>query len=131
MQDAGELWALGILTAHANMMIRDAGALHPTQTGYGPSLPSVAQKTLKPFPTWTERLVGTHICCYHELLRWLTVLLCFVEAQSDILEPLLRSFCKSPGMCNSDYQAICDQVPEWHQRQLAAAILSNPLFYTP
>ena len=57
----GELEALGIPTAHAKMMIRDAGALQPTQTGYGPSLPSVAQKTLKPISTWTDRLVGTHI----------------------------------------------------------------------
>ena len=70
-------------------------------------------------------MTGTHICCPHELIRWLAILLCFVEAHSDLLGPLLRLFMKDPGMNDSDYKDIHDQISEWLQRQLAATILSS------
>ena len=108
---------------HAKMLVRDARALHETAPVVTISPPHV--KSIKPFPPWTERMIGTHICCYLELLRWLTILLCFVEAHSDILGPLLRLFVKDPGMNDSDYKVIHDQISEWLQRQLAATILSS------
>jgi hypothetical protein len=86
----------GLNPIHAKLIIRDARALHETAPAVAVSPPPV--KSIKPFPPWTERMIGTHICCYLELLRWLTILLCFVEAHSDILGPLLRLFVKDPGM---------------------------------
>ena len=113
----------GINPIHAKMLVRDAKALHETEPIVTASPPPV--KSIKPFPSWTERMTGTHICCYLELLRWLTILLCFVEAHSDLLGPLLRLFIKDPGMNDSDYNVIHDQISEWLQRQLAATILSS------
>ena len=113
----------GFNPIHAKMLVRDARALHETAPAVTVSPPHV--KSIKPFPPWTERMIGTHICCYLELLRWLTILLCFVEAHSDILGPLLRLFVKDPGMNDSDYKVIHDQISEWLQRQLAATILSS------
>lgn len=113
----------GINPIHAKMLVRDAKALHETEPIVTASPPPV--KSIKPFPSWTERMTGTHICCYLELLRWLTILLCFVEAHSDLLGPLLRLFIKDPGMNDSDYKVIHDQISEWLQRQLAATILSS------
>ena len=116
----------GINPIHAKMLVRDARALHAPATDVTASPPPV--KSIKPFPPWTERTTGTHICCYLELLRWLTILLCFVEAHSDLLGPLLRLFIKDPGMNDSDYKGIHGQLSEWLQRQLAAT--SYPLFHT-
>jgi hypothetical protein len=112
----------GFNPIHAQLIVRDARALHETAPVALASSPKTA---LKPFPPWTEKMTGTHICCYLELLRWLTILLCFVEAHSDVLGPLLRLFMKDPGMNDSDYKTIHDQISEWCQRQLAATILSS------
>ena len=81
-----------------------------------------------------SRCVVPNIHTARELMRWLTALLCFVEAQYDTLEkgnctrhncifryipaallyfvearsvifgPAMRLFCKSPGMGDSDYK---------------------------
>ena len=106
----------GLNPIHAKLIIRDARALHETAPAVAVSPPPV--KSIKPFPPWTERMIGTHICCYLELLRWLTILLCFVEAHSDILGPLLRLFVKDPGMNDSDYKVIHDQISAWLQRPI-------------
>ena len=88
-------------------------------------------------------------------MRWLTALLCFVEAQYDTLEkgnctrhncifryipaallyfvearsvifgPAMRLFCQSPDMGDSDYKDLHDQVSGWPLSQLAAAIFSS------
>ena len=68
-------------------------------------------------------MTRTHICYPHELLRWLAILLCFVEAHCDLLGPPLRLFMKDPGMDDSDYTATHGQILEWPQRQLAATVL--------
>ena len=113
----------GFNPIHTRLIVRDARALHEIATVTSP--PAETSKVIKPFPPWTEIMTGTHICCPHELLRWLAILLCFVEAHSAVLGPLLRLFIKDPGMNDSDYKAIHDQLSEWLQRQLAATILSS------
>ena len=115
----------GFNPIHAKLIVRDARALHETAPVALAFPPHVKSTALKPFPTWTEKMAGTHICCYLELIRWLTILLCFVEAHSGVLGPLLRLFMKDPGMNDSDYTTIHDQISEWFQRQLAATILSS------
>ena len=115
----------GFNPIHARLIVRDARALHETATAMPDSPPAVKSKAPKPSPPWTERMTGTHICCPHKLIRWLAILLCFVEAHCDLLGPLLRLFMKDPGMNDADYKTIHDQISEWLQRQLAATILSS------
>ena len=116
---------LGLPRGMAKRLLNEALALHPRNELVPSTSPPVTATSIKPFPPWTERMTGTHICCYHELLRWLTTLLCFVEAHSGLLGPLLRLFMKDPGMNDADYKLIHDQISEWLQRQLAATILSS------
>ena len=116
---------LGLPRGMAKRLLNEALALHPRNELVPSTSPPVTATSIKPFPPWTERMTGTHICCYHELLRWLTTLLCFVEAHSGLLGPLLRLFMKDPGMNDADYKIIHDQISEWLQRQLAATILSS------
>ena len=73
----------GLNPIHAKLIVRDARALHEIAPAVTISPQPV--KSIKPFPPLTERMTGTHICCYLELHRWITILLCFVEAHSDIL----------------------------------------------
>ena len=61
----------GINPIHAKMLVRDARALHAPAPAVITSPPPA--KSIKPFPPWTKRMTGTHICCYLELLRWLTI----------------------------------------------------------
>jgi len=123
-----QLEALGILAIHAKMIIRDARALHYQALAPIPiQSPAVhADPKEKSWPTWTERMITTsHQCSYNELLRWLTALLCFVEAHSIIFGPIVRAFCKSPDMGDTDYKDLHDQASGWHLSQLAAAIFSS------
>ena len=106
-------------------------------------------------PRARDKMDGSHICTARELMRWLTALLCFVEAQYDTLEkgnctrhncifryipaallyfvearsvifgPAMRLFCQSPDMGDSDYKDLHDQVSGWPLSQLAAAIFSS------
>ena len=48
-----------------------------------PSSPSVSPPTP---PRGRDKMDGTHICTARELMRWLTALLCFVDAKYDTLE---------------------------------------------
>ena len=64
-------------------------------------------------------VVSGAVALFVQVGAGLAVLLCFVEAHSDILGPLLRLFCKDPGMNQSDYKVIYDQVFEWLQRQFS------------
>ena len=90
-----QLEALGILAIHAKMIIRDARAIHHKELAPIP-LPAVpADPKEKSWPPWTERMTvnaNQHQCSHNELLRWLTGLLCFVEAHSVIFGPIMRVF---------------------------------------
>ena len=66
----------GFNPIHAKLIVRDARALHETAPVALTFPPNAKSITLKPFPPWTEKMTGTHIYCYLELLRWLTILLC-------------------------------------------------------
>ena len=70
-------------------------------------------------------MIATHICGFNELLRWLTALLCFVEAHNVTLGPIVRAFCKSLEMGDTDYKVLHDKASGWHLSQLAAAIFSS------
>ena len=91
--------ALELNLIMAKQLVLEGRALHPRHELAdnkpprvdNTSRPAVTSKALKPFPPWPERLTGTHICCPHLLLlRWLAILLCFVEAHSGLLGPLLQ-----------------------------------------
>jgi len=128
MTEPSDLTGIGIPVIHARMMLKDAKAHFPSPQSKSNSAspPRVQQNsTRKPFLTWTDRMVGTHICTKQELMRWLMALLFFIEAQSDILGPLLRVFCLDPGMPHIAYLALKAQIPAWEQRQLAATIISS------
>ena len=126
MRDICDLTAIGIPVIHARMMVQDAKAHFPSPKAKSVSPSAVTLHSVrKPFLTWTDRLVGTHICTKQELLRWLTALLFFVEAESDTLGPLLRIFCLDPGMSHLTYLALHAKIPAWEQRQLAATIISS------
>ena len=59
------------------------------------------RKVMKPYAAWTGKMDGTNVYSEAELHRWLGALLCFIEAKSTILEPLLREFCVNPGIQNA------------------------------
>ena len=52
----------------------------------------------------------------------MAALLCFVEAQSPSLGPILREFCINPGMQDPEYNNLHAKIPEFDDRQLAHAI---------
>ena len=111
-----QLEALGILAIHAQMIIRDARALHYQALAPipipSPAVPADPKE--KSWPTWTERMITTsHQWSYNELLRWLTALLCFVEAHSIIFGPIVRAFCKSPDMGDTDYKDLHESSSLW------------------
>ncbi len=70
MREPSDLTAIGIPVIHAKMMIKDAKAHFPSPKSKSVSPARVQpNSTRKPFLTWTERMVGTHICTKQELLR--------------------------------------------------------------
>ncbi len=80
---ASVLESKGFNLIHAKLIVRDARALHETAPAVNASPPPVISTAPKPFSPWTGRMTGTQICCYLELLRWLTILL-LVEAHSNL-----------------------------------------------
>ena len=82
--------AIGLTNAHAQMLMKDAKALH-TQASSSPSVSPIATPPYrdtdkeKRFIAWSGKLEGIpggpHKCTRPELLQWLTALLCFIEAQ--------------------------------------------------
>ena len=70
-------------------------------------------------------MVGTHTCTLQELLRWLTALLCFIDAQSESLGQHVRAFCLDPGMPEVDVFILHALVLPWDDRQLAAVLISS------
>ena len=99
------------------MIIRDARAIHHKELAPIPSPAVPADPKEKSWPPWTERMTvnaNQHQCSHNELLRWLTGLLCFVEAHSVIFGPIMRAFCKSPDMSDIDYKDLHDQASGWH-----------------
>ena len=94
------------------------------------TIPNETNKQL-PYKVWTGKLElqgsGSSIYMYSEaeVHRWLAARLCFIEAQSTVLGPLLREFCWNPGMQDPEYQRLHAKIPEFHDRQLAHAISSS------
>ena len=94
--------------AHAQMLMEDAKALHANKESPSPSeSPDPDKDKEKRFIAWSGKLEGIpggpHNCARPELLRWLTALLCFIEAQCFALGHLgvhlhVREFCRDPGM---------------------------------
>ena len=72
---------------------------------------------------YSDKLNGGHTCLESELKRFLESLLIFVYGQSDDLGKILCKFCKDPGMNDTDFALLNDQVSERLQRQLAAALM--------
>ena len=128
--------ALGLNYVEANSLANDAMAIHQqlaaplaaTADADDLTIPNEKNKQL-PYKVWTGKLelsgLGSSIYTSAELHRWLAALLCFIEAQSSVLGPLLREFCLNPGMQDPEYQLLHDKIPEFHDRQLAHAISSS------
>ena len=106
MNDLGDLRDIGLTNAHAQMLMKDAKALHANKDSSSPSIspsatPEHDKAKEKRFIAWSGRLEGTpggtHNCTSPALLAWLTALLCFIEAQCSSLGVHLREFCRDPG----------------------------------
>jgi len=128
--------ALGLNYVEANSLVNDAMAIHQQLATPLAATADVADLTIPdeknkqlPYKVWTGKLelsgLGSSIYTSAELHRWLAALLCFVEAQSSVLGPLLREFCLDPGMLDPEYQLLHAKIPEFHDRQLAHAISSS------
>jgi len=132
MNNLDDLRAIGLTNAHAQMLMKDAKALH-TQESSSPSVsPTQPDPDLdkeKRFIAWSGKLEGIpggpHNCTRPELLRWLTALLCFIEAQCFALGVHVREFCKDPGMSTPDFLKLQAKISPWQHRQLAAVIVSS------
>ena len=133
MNDLDDLRAIGLTNAHAQMRMKDAKALH-TQSSSSPSdsptaTPDPDKDKEKRFIAWSGKLEGLpggpHNCARPELLRWLTALLCFIEAQCHSLGVHLREFCRDPGMPSPDFIKLHAKVSPWQDRQLAAVIMPS------
>ena len=70
-----------------------------------------------------DKLNGGHTTPESELKRFMESLLCFVYGQSDELGAVLRQFFLDPGMSDTDFNVLNDQVSERLQRQLAVALM--------
>ena len=126
--------ALGINYVQAMALVDDAMAMHHQPTDSPSAAPIMVDRTLPPVPpvrklvpyeAWTGKMEvppGSHVCSEAELHRWMAALLCFVEAQSPILGPILREFCINPGMQDPEYNNLHAKIPEFDDRQLAHAI---------
>ena len=127
--------ALGINYVEAASLVVDDMALHHHQPHTAAHLAApeaeddrtiTPERKVKSYPAYTDKMTplapGSSICSEAELLRWLAGLLCFIEAQSTVLGPLLREFCVNPGMLDPEYQVLHTKIPELHDRQLAHAI---------
>ena len=134
MNNIDDLRAIGLTNAHAQMLMKDAKALH-TQASSSPSVSPIATPPdrdtdkEKRFIAWSGKLEGIpggpHNCTRPELLRWLTALLCFIEAQCFALGVHVREFCKDPGMLSPDFLQLQAKISPWQHRQLAAVIVSS------
>ena len=100
MNDLDDLRAIGLTNAHAQMLMKDAKALHAQASSSPPSVSPIAtpdpdKDKEKRFIAWSGKLEGLpggpHNCARPELLRWLTALLCFIEAQCYSLGVHLRT----------------------------------------
>ena len=126
--------ALGINYVQAMALVDDAMAMHHQPTDSPSAAPIMVDRTLPPVPpvrklvpyeAWTGKMEvppGSHVCSEAELHRWMAALLCFVEAQSPSLGPILREFCINPGMQDPEYNNLHAKIPEFDDRQLAHAI---------
>ena len=134
MNNIDDLRAIGLTNAHAQMLMKDAKALH-TQASSSPSVSPIATPPdrdtdkEKRFIAWSGKLKGIpggpHNCARPELLRWPTALLCFIEAQCFALGVHVREFCKDPGMLSPDFLQLQAKISPWQHRQLAAVIVSS------
>ena len=131
MNNIDDLRAIGLTNAHAQMLMKDAKALH-TQASSSPSVspePDRDSDKEKRFIAWSGKLEGIpggpHNCTQPELLRWLTALLCFIEAQCYALGIHVREFCTDPGMSTKDFLQLQAKISPWQHRQLAAVIVSS------
>ena len=130
MNDIDDLRKIGLTNAHAQMLMKDAKALHANKESSSPSeSPDPDKDKEKRFIAWSGKLEGIpggpHNCARPELLRWLTALLCFIEAQCYSLGVHLREFCRDPGMTSSEFTTLHAKISPWQDRQLAAVILSS------
>ena len=126
--------ALGINYVQAMALADDAMAIHNQPTASFAAAPLAVDRTiplvppvrkLVPYEAWTGKMEvppGSHVCSEAELHRWMAALLCFVEAQSPSLGPILREFCINPGMQDPEYNNLHAKIPEFDDRQLAHAI---------
>ena len=128
--------ALGINYVEAHSLVIDAMAIHqqlatPLAAPADADALTIPNETNKqlPYKVWTGKLElqgsGSSIYSESEVHRWLAALLCFIEAHSTVLGPLLREFCLNPGMQDPDYQRLHAKIPEFHDRQPAHAISSS------
>ena len=90
MNDLGDLRAIGLTNAHAQMLMKDAIEGSPCASlvlplclsdCYPIATPDPDTDKEKRFIAWSGKLEGIpggpHNCARPELLRWLTALLCF------------------------------------------------------
>ena len=125
MNDLDDLRAIGLTNAHAQMLMKDAKALHAQASSSLDNSPSVSpiatpdpdKDKAKGFIAWSGKLEGLpggpHNCARPELLRWLTALLCYIEAQCSSLGVHLREFCRDPEMLSPDFINLHAKVSPW------------------
>ena len=122
MTDLADLRAIGLTNAHAQMLMKDAKALHAQSSSSLSVSPLATPRDRdldkeKRFIAWSGKLEGLpsgpHNCARPELLRWLTALLCFIEAQCSALGVHLREFCRDPGMPSPDFIELHAKVSPW------------------